>query len=85
MSISLFTVSAPVNCASEFRNRFEAATYEHETFDLYVSNNKHKFYNQPIFMIPFLAILDTKHIDPYDWKHKTKMEALGTVGATDMC
>jgi hypothetical protein len=41
--ISLFAVSVPVNYTCEFRKRFEAATYEHETYGLYISNNKHDF------------------------------------------
>jgi len=47
--ISLFEVSGSVIYTSEFRKCFEAATYEHETFGLYVSNNRHNFYNQHIY------------------------------------
>ena len=36
-------------------------------------------------MIPIRAILDTKHIDPYDWTHEAKLELPGTAGVTDMC
>ena len=70
----------PVNYNNEFQKSFEAATYEHETYGLYVSNKKYD-----TFMIAIRTILDRKHIDPYDWRHKTKEEFLGTATVNDMC